>query len=277
MTRPRGHGDVLTFYEVGATPLFASRYDQRFSYCLYVPDAYLEDGDDTYPLVVVVHGTGRTALQYRDAFSAFAEKHRCIVLAPLFPAGITAPRELDSYKFLERGGIRFDLALLHMVEEVAETYRVRRDRFLLHGFSGGGQFTHRFLYLHPERLWACSVGAPGLVTLVDDTRPWWVGTADVEARFGRPVALDRMREVPLLTVVGLDDVETWDINDPDSPNWMEGAYDAGETRLERLRVLAAQLRDLGMHVRHVELAGVAHEGFRVVDTVCDFFGEVLGE
>lgn len=275
MTRPRAHGDLLTFYEVGRTPLFASRYDQRFSYCLYIPDAYDEAGSDTWPLAVIVHGTGRTVAEYRDLFVDFAEKHGCVVLAPLFPAGITAPRELDSYKFLERAGIRFDLALLDMVDQVAETYRLRTDRFLIHGFSGGGQFTNRFLYLHPERLLGCSIGAPGLVTLLDETRPWWVGVADVEERFGLTIDPPRMREVPVLTVVGADDIETWDINDPDSPNWMEGAYDAGATRLERLRVLSGQLRDAGIEVQHVEVPGVAHDGFQVIDIVEGFFARIL--
>ena len=44
------------------------------------------------------------------------------------------------------------------------------------GFSGGAQFAHRFLYIHPGRLRAVSLGAPGLVTMLDETRAWWVGT-----------------------------------------------------------------------------------------------------
>lgn len=275
MDRPREHGEHLTFYEVGRTPLFASRYDQRLSYCLYVPDAYDEAGSDTWPLAVIVHGTARTATEYRDAFIDLAEDHGCVVLAPLFPAGLTEPLELDSYKFLDRGGIRFDLALLAIIDEVAATYRLRTDRFLLHGYSGGGQFAHRFLYLHPHRLLGCSIGAPGLVTLLDDTRPWWVGVADVEERFGLTIDLEALRAVPVQTVVGTEDVETWDINDPDSPNWMEGAYDAGPTRLERLRVLSGQLQGIGVDVTHVEVPGVAHDGFRVIDVVAGFFGRML--
>ena len=33
--RRQGHGVKLSFYDFGATPFFASQFDQRFSYCLY--------------------------------------------------------------------------------------------------------------------------------------------------------------------------------------------------------------------------------------------------
>ena len=34
------------------------------------------------------------------------------------------------------------------------------QRFALFGYSGGGHFVHRFFMLHPQRLWALSIGAP---------------------------------------------------------------------------------------------------------------------
>ena len=69
----QGHGTQLSFYDFGATTFFASQFDQRFSYCLYVPKNYSESEDKLYDLAVIVHGTGRTASQYRDRFADFAE------------------------------------------------------------------------------------------------------------------------------------------------------------------------------------------------------------
>ena len=86
--RRQGHGVKLSFYDFGATPFFASQFDQRFSYCLYVPPDYDEAASKTYDLAVIVHGTGRTAAEYRDRFADFAQLNDCIVLAPLFPLGI---------------------------------------------------------------------------------------------------------------------------------------------------------------------------------------------
>jgi poly(3-hydroxybutyrate) depolymerase len=85
-------------------------------------------------------------------------------LAPLFPSGIIDPSDEDNYKFIKYHDIRFDHVLLAMIDEVAIKYRVNKDRFLLHGFSGGGQFVHRFFYLHPKRLMGVSIGAPGRIT-----------------------------------------------------------------------------------------------------------------
>src|ERR1700712_1870232 len=102
---------------LGGTPFFASRHDQRFSYALYVPKDHTPTAAPL-PLVVVQHGTGRSAELYRDQWKEFAIEHRCVILAPLFPAGIVEQRELHSFKFLEYQGIRFDEELLHTVDEV---------------------------------------------------------------------------------------------------------------------------------------------------------------
>ena len=43
----------LSFYERGATSMFACQYDQRFSFCAYIPQGYKEEEDTAYPLAVV--------------------------------------------------------------------------------------------------------------------------------------------------------------------------------------------------------------------------------
>jgi len=77
------------------------------------------------------------------------------------PGRIGDPEDLHNFKFIQYQDIRFDQVLLDIVDEVGERFNLDTDRFCLHGFSGGGQFTHRFLYLHPDRLAAASIGAPG--------------------------------------------------------------------------------------------------------------------
>ncbi len=278
MPRPPGHGTSISHYGFGRTTLFACQADQRFSYCLYLPESYDEAGTASYPLVVVVHGTNRTAQEYRDAFVDFAEAEGVIVLAPLFPAGIGEPGELSGYKFVASHGVRYDLVLLAMIEEVATTYRVERDRFLLHGFSGGGHFAHRFFYLRPDRLLAVSIGAPGMVTLLDQDRDWWLGVRDIEARFGRPLDRAAMAEVPVQLVIGGDDTETWEITiEPGGRYWMPGANDAGRTRLDRLASLRQSFEAAGIRVRHDIVPGVGHRGFAILEPVKAFFADVLQE
>jgi poly(3-hydroxybutyrate) depolymerase len=262
---------TAAFWSRGRTPVFASTYDQRFGYCLYVP----ENLGPRAPLVVVQHGTERNFLLYRDRLAPFADEHGALVLAPLFPAGIDDPADLHNFKFLEYRGIRFDQVLLAMVEEVAQRYPVDPAQFYLHGFSGGGQFAHRFGYLHPDRLAGLSIGAPGRITRLDDTLPWWLGTADFEKRFGQAIDVDALRRVPVLMVVGEDDVETWEITNPGEPNWMDGAEKTGATRVERLRTLERDFVAHGVDVRFVVVPGVAHQASPVLPVVGEFFGELI--
>lgn len=270
----------LLYYEKGSTSQFACATDQRFSFCLHVPHDYDEAAADRWPLIVLIHGTERGSQKYRDLFAQFADQERAIVLSPLFPCGIDEPLDLENYKFIEYRGIRFDRVLLSMVEQIGKRYRLDAQRFLIHGFSGGGHFVHRFLYLHPGRLRAASIGAPGMVTLLDSTLPWWVGTADLERHFGIGVDVAAMREVAIQMAVGDADTETWEITvPPQSRLYMPGVNDAGRTRIERLRSLAASFEREGITVRFDLVPQVKHEGWhpRFLQTVQDFFAGVLRE
>lgn len=267
----------LSIYEYGKTTLFACQYDQRFSYFAYIPSSYQEKEDFEFPLTVIVHGTGRTAQEYRDAFADYAEKMNSIILAPVFPAGIAFPEEVSSYKFIQYDGIHYDDILFAMIDEISDKYRIKKDKFLLHGFSGGGHFTHRFLYLHPERLLGASIGAPGRITYIDSSEPWYVGIKDFEQKFGKPLQLDLVREIPVQMVVGQEDVEIGEINDKNDPFWMDGFDKYGKTRVERLKALRDNYQSNDISVQFDLVPGVKHEGIKVVDHVKQFFTKVLEE
>jgi hypothetical protein len=273
-----GHGKKLTYYDIGRTPFFALQTDRRFSYCLAVPENYDEDDTRTYSLIVLVHGTERSASVYRDQFVEFAATHDCIVLAPLFPANMTASADLSSYKFIAHGGIRYDRVLLDMVEEVSAKYRLRSKQFLLYGFSGGGHFAHRIFILHPAKLLGVSIGAPGLVTLIDSNRRWWAGVADIEEKFGIKLDVEAMRRVPVHTVIGDQDTETWEITmTPASEWWVEGANDAGGTRLDRITALRRSFEAQGITVEADQVAGAKHVGMLMFPAVRRFMSRVLAE
>lgn len=265
----------LGFYDRGNTPYFASRLDPRFSYCLYVPEDH--DANEKLDLVVLVHGTARWAEHYRSAFTGFCDKNRAIVLAPLFPAGVTGPGELSSYKLLRDGGIAYDQVLLDMVAEVVERYPLRDKRFLLHGFSGGGHFAHRFLYLHPESLLGVSIGAPGIVTLLDPEHDFWVGTRDFETRFGKMLDVAAIRRVAVHMVIGGEDKETWEIRlTPSDSWWMAGAERLAEAnRLERMAALRASLEAKGIAVRQDIVPGAGHNGMLMLEAVRNWMADTL--
>jgi poly(3-hydroxybutyrate) depolymerase len=262
-------------YQRGPTVVFACRKDPRFSYCMYVPPSF--DADPAgHALLVAMHGTGRTMTAYRDGFAAFARFNKCVVLAPLFPVGVLGDDYADGFKYMQEADIRYDHVLLAMVDEAGERLgRVFAD-LMLFGFSGGGHFAHRFFYLHPQRLSAVSIGSPGAVTLIDDRRDYWVGTRDLEQRFGIAIDLPAMRKVAVQLVVGAADIETWEINyQPGNRNYMDGINDTGRTRIERNTALRQNFEAHGITVRQDIIPNVPHDGTKVLSRVQDFFLEVL--
>jgi poly(3-hydroxybutyrate) depolymerase len=191
---------------VGHVPLKALNSDPRVSYALYIPPAKYS-ATIKLPLLVWIHGTLRkwTAL-FEEEMTSFAATMPCAVLAPLFPAGLDGPNDLDYYKTLYSASLRSDLALLSILEEVSQRWpNIDTDKIFLAGFSGGGQFVHRFLYLYPERLVAASIGAPGRVTMLDKERKWPDGVADVQKLFGRSISKQQIRQVAIQLVVGSAD------------------------------------------------------------------------
>lgn len=263
------------FFLRGRTSQFISQFDNRFSYCAYIPEDFNEKTKYMYTLAVIVHGSLRNAQEYRDAFIEFAERNKVIIFSPLFPSGITNPWENDSYKFVRIGNEAFDIVLIKMIEEFSEKIGISMQKFLLHGYSGGGQFVHRFFYLHPEKVMGLSIGAPGNVTLLDNTKPWYIGVADYEKKFNKRLEINKMRNVPVLMVVGNEDQETWMINDRDAPYWDQRFLESGENRVERLKTLRRSFEEVGIIVDYVELDGVGHEGFKVLGEVNHFFCSVL--
>jgi predicted peptidase len=259
--------DPTEFFHSGVTAFFALQSDQRFSYCLYVPTSH-QTAVSPLPLVVVVHGTNRTAERYRTMFREFAEEHNCIVLAPLFPAGIIDPEDLNNFKRILYHDIRFDEILLSMIDQIGARYRVDTDRFLLHGFSGGGQFVHRFAYLHPHRISALSIGAPGRITRINPDVPWWLGTADVKEVFGIDLDLPELAKVPVQMLVGAEDTETWEIAEP-------GIDAGGNTRVERMMTLRDNWEAHGISVRFDLVPGMGHSGSAAIPQAQDFFSGVL--
>lgn len=215
----------------------------RASY-LYVPTAY--DGSAPLRLLVSVHGRSRMAARYAECFAALADRHRYAVLAPLFP-------ESSRYQELGIGGpYRADLRLLDLIDEVAARYAVETARFDLFGYSGGAQFAHRFLYVHPERLRSVAIGAPGTVTLPNEQDPWPVGIADLEDLAGAPFNVEAVRRPRVLLLVGRRDVTLSELNQS------KRAMRAGTTRLGRARTLHAAWLVAGIEHEYLEVPDAGH-------------------
>lgn len=272
---PSDHARARAIYDLGHSTIFAARSDPRFSYCMYVPP-HIDSARHPVELVVVMHGTGRAFVEYRDAFAEFARWNDCIVLCPLFPVGVLGDGNRDGFKQLREGEIRYDHVLQDMVAEVGEKFGRRFERFGLFGYSGGGQFVNRYALLHPETLWAVSIGAPGSVTLLDPEQDWWVGVRDAQARFGKAVDAEALRKVAVHMIVGKADLETWEITHREGGKYhMPGANSAGRTRPERLESLRRSFEAAGVHAVLDLVDNVPHDGLKCVPQVQDFLAATL--
>lgn len=262
-------------YDLGHSTVFASRIDPRFSYCMYVPP-HIDQAKHPMELVVIMHGTGRAFVEYRDAFAEFARWNDCIVLCPLFPVSPLGDGNRDGFKQLIEGDIRYDHILQGMVAEVGEKFGRDFTRFALFGYSGGGQFVNRYTLLHPETLWAASIGAPGSVTLLDPSQDWWVGVRGAEARFGKAVDIEALRQVAVHMIVGKADLETWEITHREGGKFfMPGANAAGATRPERLQSLRRSFEAAGVKAVLDVVENVPHDGLKCVGQVQDFLAAEL--
>ena len=112
---------ALGLYDLGSTTVYAARRDPRFSYCLYVPPGFRAAAQPP-ELVVVVHGSPRTFMAFRDRFQDFGDAHNALIFCPLFPVGPNGDGNADGYKYLVEPGLRYDQILLDMVAEVAERW-----------------------------------------------------------------------------------------------------------------------------------------------------------
>lgn len=277
-------------YLTGHTPLKALESDPRVSYALYIPPKHYDTSSDPkqLPLVIWMHGTRRklTALYAEDVVSS-ANSTPCAVLAPLFPIGLDGPNDLDSYKTLRSKSLSSDLAILSILEEVAARWPgIRTDKFFMMGFSGGGQFTQRFLYLYPERLLAVSVGAPGHTTTLDPETPWPEGVANVKALFGRPIRKELIQKVPIQLAVGSADdqvhgsEEFWDWLEQmkrrkDKDRQREKLQRMRQGRLQNLRNLKDAWELEGISCQLTIVDGVSHEGDKMRPHMLQFLRPLI--
>jgi len=127
-------------------------------------------GPDT-PLMVLVHGISRRAVEQIMGFLGEAERLGVALLAPVF--------EKEAYgqyqQLIDRDGTRADLALIDMMEFVGSEFGFGTQPAHLFGFSGGAQFAHRFAMIHPQRVRSMSVAAAGWYTMPDPRRRYPYG------------------------------------------------------------------------------------------------------
>jgi hypothetical protein len=294
-----------TLFQTNVVPLSALQADPRFSYAAFIPDQHYSHSSKL-PLLVTIHGTRRRISSHIEAWRAFATSNKCAILAPLFPALVSGPTDVDGYHFLGRvpvdaarekllrgvvdvpslldyegrdgGEVKHDLVLLQMLNEVAVRWPgIETRKILLAGFSGGGSFAQRFMYLYPERLRAVSVGALGDPTLLDYGKDWPRGVKDVDSIFGKEVDMEALKRVPILASVGADDHGS-DVKMAKRAlqvGGVGGGEEVSRTRVKRLQFIVEEWKGMGLDVELEIVPAVGHVMEKVNVAVLPFMARQL--
>ena len=217
--------DPVGFYSAGATTVFASRYDQRFSYCLYVPTAHSPDGPPV-PLVVLQHGTGRRGPQYRDDVRRLGRAARLPGARAAVPGRYRRPgrpAQLQVHR-LRRHPLRPRAAGDRRRGRRAASTSAPNASCCTASPAAGSSPTGSPTCTRtgwPGCRSARRAGSP-TSTL---RGPWWLGhEGRSRTMFGhRPADRGAPARFRCRWWSAPTDTETWEINNPGDSNWMDGA------------------------------------------------------
>ena len=192
--------------------------DVSLKYFVYVPNKITAHA----PLFVSVHGVSRNAREHAESFALLAEEYGVVLVAPYF-----SKRCFGDYQRLGRegNGQRADHALQKITHEVACLTGADSGKIRLFGFSGGGQFAHRYAMVNPDHVTRVVIGAAGWYTWPESSHKYPYGTAPDSRLEGVAFDPQKFLQVPACVLVG-----QWDIKSDPGLNMSEkiqhqqGAY-----------------------------------------------------
>ena len=205
-----------------------------YPYYLYVPPELdtPEAKQARHTLLVIPNNTGKIS----DDFSVHeADAMRRMAQVPSMVAGLKVavlmpvfPRPESDWKIythgLDRDAFttdkpeyrRFDLQLIAMIDDARERLALGHQlnferRVLLNGFSAQAMFANRFTFVHPDRVKAAAIGAPGgwpiapVATYHHKPLRYPIGVADFREVTGTEVDMRELRRVPFMIFMGDND------------------------------------------------------------------------
>jgi hypothetical protein len=180
------------------------------------------------PLMVAVHGIRRQAKLQARLFAPLIEPIGGVLVAPVFNR-----KRHAGYQRLGRHGLgqRSDVALKRILAEVGRMTGVSTRTIVMFGYSGGGQFVHRFAMAYPRQVLRMAIAAPGWYTFPNRRLPYPEGIGrckDLPDLFLDP---GRFLQIPTLVLVGEHDC----IRDQTLNRKRKLDRHQGKNRIERAR------------------------------------------
>lgn len=128
---------------------------------------------DVATIVFVMHGAGKNADGYRDAWAPLADKHGFMVVAPLFDAETWGSAYSNGQGLMRDGKpTNPDMwsfsVIEHLFDAIKSATGNKSATYRIYGHSEGGQFVHRLVWFLPEARYDRAVAAnPGWYTMPD--------------------------------------------------------------------------------------------------------------
>jgi len=257
----------------------------QWPYYLVVPDTY-----HSYPVLFVEpNNTGRgddDPAVHDDAARSLAESYELLaaelggpILVPTFPRPYTNwqvyTHALDRDTLLTDlpGLERVDLQLIAMIDHARARFAGEGvelpEKVWMNGFSASGMFVNRFTLIHPDRVLAAAIGAPGgwptapVASWSGEDLRFPVGIADLADLTGTPFDLEAFRQVPQYIWVGDQDtndaVDFIDGFDPVDQQLIYDLFGDVEYVAERWPVAEEVFDSAGAAAQFRVYPGVGHE------------------
>lgn len=178
------------------------------------------------PILFVIHGAGRNAEGYLNAWRDAVDAAGALAIAPRFPkdlyptsesfnlgVGTDGTPRSSTYEAADwRAPSDYTLSEIeHLFEAVRDATGNTRCRYLVYGHSAGGQFVHRLVTFRPdariERAVAANAGWYTLPTSGESADPNLRMPYGLTGAPPDPTRLPRMFAQKLVVLLGEDDVE----------------------------------------------------------------------
>ena len=168
------------------------------------------------PVLIVMHGAGRTAKGYRDAWVEHARAGNYMMLAPEFSKKDfpgDKPYNFGNYMTPDKQIVPREKWTFMIVERVFDDFIKTREKtdarqYYLYGLSAGSQFSHRFMFFVPgARVKVAVCANAGSYTVPDTTVNWPWGIK------GTHLTEDDVRRylsTPLVILLGDKDIDPKD-------------------------------------------------------------------
>ena len=271
-----------------------------FHWAYYLVTPNFSSGSST--ILVIPNNTGTVdddpvvhddaARKKASDWSGFAENLHSPLIVPTFPRpysnwwiythALDRDTLLTDINELER----IDLQLIAMIEDAREILESRNiitdEKVYMMGFSAAGQFTSRFTILHPDKIKAAAIGAPGypivpVPSWEGENLRYCVGTYDLYDVSGKAFDLETFRKIPLYFFVGSQDtndpVDYNDGFDQEDKDLINNLF--GPSVILRWPKIQEVYNSVGSDSSFVMYNGVGH-GFTsdMIDDVYSFFKSV---